>query len=189
MKRIIARLKSLVTGGRDPMDLLDGTYHRILPKRLRISRGMLKSDRLAYAAGDLVATLCHDDNDNEFSFAQKLRKLPKHWGTLEPLMYYDCLVNNGGHEQYLANSDGAFLDLVEDGLRMCATKYHQDIFKRAMFRYCPERFPEHEDSESFAAPDSKSPYNDLDLLYYAADPKLPELVERFIRSNLSLYRG
>ena len=37
MKQLIARIKYFLTGKHDPMDLLNGVYHRILPKRLTIS--------------------------------------------------------------------------------------------------------------------------------------------------------
>jgi hypothetical protein len=192
MKQLIARLKYFLTGKHDPMDLLNGVFHRNLPKRLTISAGMLKSDDLAYEAGDLVAMLFQSGDDNDFSFAQKLRGLPKHWGTLETLMYYDAMVNNGGHQQYFRNSDGAYLDLVEDGLRLYASDYHQQIFQRALYRYKPELFPEYSvlDSSTPSASESAlDPYDDLDELYFNADPKLPVLVDRFIRSNLQLYKG
>jgi hypothetical protein len=192
MKQLIARLKYFFTGKHDPMDLLNGVYHKNLPKRLTLSKGMLKSDGLAYEAGDLVATLYQSDGDNEFSFAQKLRKLPRHWGTLETLMYYDSMVNNGGHDQYFANSEGAYLDLVEDGLKLYASHYHLHIFQRALYRYNPDLYAEHADLDP--DPPSKeenwrSPYDDLDRLYFKADPKLPHLIERYIRSNLELYKG
>jgi hypothetical protein len=189
MKQLIARLKYFFTGKHDPMDLLNGVYHDNLPKRLTLSRGMLKSDSLAYEAGDLVASLCQSDNDNEYSLAQKLRKLPRHWGTLETLMYYDSMVNNGGHDQYFANSEGAYLDLVEDGLKLYASDYHLHIFQRALYRYSPDRFPEHAELDASATIDPEDQYDELDRLYFRASPNLPELVDRFIRSNLSLYRG
>jgi hypothetical protein len=188
MKQLIARLKYFFTGKHDPMDLLNGVYHRNLPRRLTISRGMLKSDDLAYEASDLVATLCQSKDDNEFSFAQKLRRLPKLWGTLEALMYYDSQVNNGGHEQYFANSEGAFLDLVEDGLGLYTAEYHQHIFKRALFRYNPGLYADYSYLDATAEPNLRSTYYDLDGLYFKASPKLPALVDRFIRGNLSLYK-
>tara|TARA_R110002096_G_scaffold104771_4_gene230696 strand:- start:3527 stop:4096 length:570 start_codon:yes stop_codon:yes gene_type:complete len=189
MKQLIARLKYFFTGKHDPLDLLNGVYHENLPKSLTLSRGMLKSDGLAYEAGDLVATLYQADDDNDFSFAQKLRDLPRHWGTLETLMYYDAMVNNGGHQQYFTNSDGAYLDLVEAGLDLYASDYHQQIFQRALYRYSPERFSEHADLDLGVELDPDDPYDELDCLYYKADPKLPELVERYIRGNLQLYKG
>jgi Domain of unknown function (DUF4375) len=188
MKQLIARLKYFFTGKHDPMDLLNGIYHRNLPNRLTISRGMLKSDGLAYEASDLVGKLCHSKDDNEFSFAHKLRRLPKIWGTLEALMYYDSQVNNGGHEQYFANSEGAFLDLVEDGLGVYAEECHKHIFKRALFRYNSELYAEYAYLDSTAEANLRSPYYDLDDLYYKASPKLPDLVDRFVRGNLSLYK-
>ena len=192
MKQLIARVKYFFTGKHDPMDLLNGVYHNNLPKRLRISKGMLKSDELAYEAGDLVATLCQADDDNEFSLAQKLRKLPRHWGTLETLMYYDAMVNNGGHDQYFANSEGAYLDLVEDGLKLYASDYHLHIFQRALHRYKPDLYAEHADLDPDRPSEEenlRSPYDDLDGLYFKADPNLPELIEKYIRSNLELYKG
>jgi len=174
------------------MDLLNGVYHSNLPKRLTLSRGMLKSDELVYEAGDLVARIYQGDDDNDFSFAQKLRKLPRHWGTLETLMYYDAMVNNGGHQQYFMNSEGAYLDLVEDGLKLYASDYHLHIFQRALCRFNPELYSEHVVLESTALPDpenSRSLYDDLDDLYFKADPKLPDLIEGYIRSNLKLYKG
>lgn len=189
MKQLFARLKYYFTGKHDPMNLLNGVYHRNLPKRLTISSGMLRSDDLAYEAGDLVATIYRDDDDNDFSFAKKLRDLPKHWGTLESLMYYDAMVNHGGHQQYFTNSDGAYLDLVEDGLRLYTSHYHQQIFQRALYRYSPDRFPEYAELDTSAKPDPEDSYDELDRLYYKADPKLPELVDRFIRNNLALYKG
>lgn len=191
MKQIIARLRYFFTGKYDPMDLLNGVHHNNLPKRLTLSRGMLKSDRLAYTAGDLVAVLYHSADDNEFSFAQKLRKLPKHWGTLEALMYYDSQVNNGGHDQYFANSEGAYLDLVEDGLKLYESNYHLHILQRALYRYKPELYAEHAVLDPNPPSDEenwRSPYDDLDSLYFKADPKLPDLIEKFIRSNLKIYK-
>ncbi len=189
MKQLIARLRYFFTGKHDPMDLLNGVYHRNLPNRLTISTGMRKSGNLAQEAGDLVAKLYQTRDDNDFSYAQKLRGLPKHWGALETLMYYDAMVNNGGHRQYFANSDGAYLDLVDDGLTLYASDYHQQIFRRALYRYSPERFPEYAKLDSSATPDPADPYDELDRLYFKADPKLPELVERYIRENLALYKG
>jgi len=46
--------------------------------------------------------------------------------------------------------------------------------------------------ESTAAPlpdNPLSPYDDLDNLYFSASPKLPELIERYIRGNIKLYKG
>ena len=192
MKQIIARLRYFFTGKHDPMDLLNGVYHSNLPKRLTLSRGMLKSESLAYCSGDLVATLYHSADDNEFSFAQKLRQLPKHWGTLEALMYYDSQVNNGGHDQYLGNSEGAYLDLVEDGLNLYASDYHLHIFQRALYRYKPDLYAEHAGLDPNPPSEEenwRSPYDDLDSLYFKADPKLPVLIEKFILSNLELYKG
>lgn len=189
MKQLLSRLRYFLTGKHDPMDLLNGRFHRNLPRRLTISTGMLKSDYLAYEASDLVATLFQASDDNDFSFAQRLRGLPRHWGTLETLMYYDAMVNNGGHRQYFANSDGAYLDLVEDGLQLYAGEYHQEVFRRALYRYSPERFPEYAHPAPSAAANPEDPYGDLDDLYYKADPKLPKLVDHFIRSNLALYKG
>lgn len=189
MKQLIARLRYFLTGTHDPMDLLNGVYQRNLPNRLTISTGMRKSERLAYEAGDLVAKLYQAADDNEFSFAQKLRRLPRHWGTLEALMFYDAMVNNGGHQRYFAASDGAYLDLVEDGLRLYASDYHQQLFQRALFRYDCKRFPEGANLDASAAPDSDDPYRELDRLYFRADPQLTDLIERYIRSNLALYQG
>lgn len=191
MKRIIARLRYFFTGKYDPMDLLNGVHHSNLPKRLTLSRGMLKSESLAYTAGDLVAILYHSTDDNEFSFAQKLRQLPKHWGTLEALMYYDSQVNNGGHDQYFANSEGAYLDLVEDGLKLYASDFHLHILQRALYRYRPDLYAEHADLDPIPPSGEenwRSPYDDLDSLYFKANPKLPDLIEKFIRSNLELYK-
>jgi hypothetical protein len=106
-------------------------------------------------------------------------------------MYYDAMVNNGGHRQYFTNSDGAYLDLVEDGLKLYASNYHLHIFQRALHRYKPDLYSEYAALESTAPPDpenSLSPYDDLDDLYFDADPKLPELVDRYIRSNLELFK-
>jgi hypothetical protein len=189
MKQLIARVRYFLTGEHDPMDLLNGVYERNLPNRLTISTGMRKSERLAYEAGDLVVKLYRAADDNEFSFAQKLRRLPSHWGTLEALMFYDAMVNNGGHQRYFAASDGAYLDLVEEGLRLYASDYHRQLFQRALFRYDPHRFPEGATLEPSAASNPESTYDELDRLYFRADPQLPELVERYIRSNLALYKG
>ncbi|MCU0748832.1 MAG: DMP19 family protein [Akkermansiaceae bacterium] len=191
MKRIIARLRYFFTGKYDPMDLLNGIHNSILPKRLTLSRGMLKSDGLAYSAGDLVAVLYLSADDNEFSFAQKLRKLPKHWGTLQAVMHYDCEVNNGGHDQYFENSEGAYLDLVEDGLKLYGSDYHLNIFQRALYRYRPTLHTEYavlDINRPSGDDNERSPYHDLDGLYFMADPSLPDLVDKFIRCNLELYK-
>ena len=189
MKKLWAKIKYSLTGKYDSMDLLDGTFEDNLPDRLTISAGMLKSEDLAYEAGDLVAKLYQEENDSEFSLAQKLRALPRHWGTLEALMYYDAMVNNGGHKQYFENSEGAYLDLVEHGLDLYGSTYHQNIFKRALYRYNPERFPEAKELDAQSKPDSHDLYDELDCLYFDANPKLPEMVDHYIRNNLKLYRG
>lgn len=189
MKLLIARLRHFLTGKHDPMDLLNGVYERTLPDRLTISRGMLKSEYLASQASDLVAKLFQRRGDNEFSFAQKLRRLPKHWGALEAVMFYHTMVDNGGHDRYFGASEGAFCDLVEDGLRLFAGDYHRHVFQRALGRYRPELYAEYAPLDSARPVDLRTPYDDLDGLYYKADPKLPTLVDRFICSNLELYRS
>lgn len=191
MKQLIARLRYFFTGKHDPMDLLNGVYERNLPNRLTISTGMLKSEGLAHEAGDLVAKLYQDAGDNDFSYAQKLRKLPKHWGTLEPLMYYDAMVRNGGHRQYFTNSEGAYVDLVEAGLKLFASDHHLHIFQRALHRYNPKLYSDYSALESitlFDLDNSLSPYDDLDDRYFDANPKLTELVDRYIRNNVKIYR-
>jgi len=189
MKQFIARLKYLLTGRTDPMNLLNGIYDENLPQCLTISQGMLKSKKLAYEASDLVAKLYGDQNDSDFSFAQKLRSLPKHWGTLETLMYYDAMVVNGGHQQYFDNSGGAYLDLVEDGLALYTSgSCHLQVFQRALFRYDPIRYSAYEQLETSIPSPTDSAYDDLDGLYFSTDPRLPKLVERYIRDNLALFR-
>lgn len=171
------------------MNLLNDIHHKLLPERLIISSGMLKSEYLPYEAADLVVKLYQDQNSDDLSFAQKLRALPTHWGAIEPLMYYDSMVNNGGHEQYFKNSDGAYLDLVEDGLKLFASDYHLWTFQRALFRYDPIFHSSHGHLEE-SAPSFKDPVNifdDLDDLYFDAKSKLPALVDQYIRNNLALF--
>ena len=104
-------------------------------------------------------------------------------------MFYHRMVDNGGHEHYFENSEGAFCDLVEDGLRLFAGDYHRDIFQRALSRYRPELYAEYAPLDAARPVDLRNLYHDLDCLYYKADPKLPALVDRFIRGNLELYRS
>jgi hypothetical protein len=191
MKQFIARLKYHFTGRTDPMNLLNGVFQQNLPNRLTISSGMLKSKDLAYEAGDLVAKLFQNPDDDDFLFAQRLRSIPRHWGTLEALMFYNAMVCNGGHQQYFRNSKGAYRDLVEDGLRLYASDFHLQIFQRALFRYDPVFHSAHADLEASTPPpaDSSDLYDDLDGLYFKADPELAKLVEQYIRCNLKLYRG
>jgi len=192
MRKFLARLKYRFTGKHDPMDLLNGVYPANLPKHLSLSKGMLKSKELAYEAGDLVATLYRTNEDNDFSFAQKLRDLPKHWGTLGSLMYYDAMVINGGHDQYFSNTEGAYLDLVENGLALYANDYHMVIFQRALYRYNPDLYAKHADLDPDRPSEEaswRSFYEDLDGLYFEAEPKLPHLVENYIRSHIELYQS
>jgi hypothetical protein len=93
---------------------------------------MLNSDELAYEAGDLVVKLYQPEGDDEEEFARVLQELPPHWGTLEAMMYYDSMVNNGGHHQYFWNSQGAYINLVETGLELYGAKHHLGIFRSAL---------------------------------------------------------
>lgn len=172
------------------MDLLNGIYHENLPDRLTISRAMLKSKDLPQEAGDLVAKIYHRDSDDDFSFAARLRSLPRHWGSLECLMYYDAMVNNGGHKQYFTNSSGAYLDMVESGLALYCDQNIQNIFKRALFRYDAVRFRDYgflDESAGGLDGRSISPYDDLDSLYFRSDPSLTAQVDKYIRSNLDAF--
>jgi hypothetical protein len=88
---------------------------------------MLKSESLPYEASDHVSKALNIDSSPES--AMRLRTLPPQGGTLEPLMYYDAEVTNGGHHQYFWNTHGLFIDLLASGLEYYGATEHLTLFR------------------------------------------------------------
>jgi hypothetical protein len=127
---------------------------------------------------DRIADYANVDDTPES--VDRLRALPEHWRYIEPLIYYYTEVNDGGHAQYFANSEGVYRDLLTEGMKY----YHADAFARnyaeALARYKAESDPQKKFSTEY--------YDKQDSAFYKIKPDLAEVLSIEIKQNLDKFK-
>lgn len=98
-------------------------------------------------------------------------------------------VNNGGFNQYYANSSGQFSVLTPDALKLIGANKFSDLITKANKIYEDESINEHQDGtvEGFSKSYDNNPLDefDNDFYEYYKDEDLMQLQVAFIRNNKS----
>lgn len=122
--------------------------------------------------------------------AKKLRSLPEHWMYIVPTVYYSLQVSNGGHHQFFMNSEGAYNQLVSEGLAFFGMNEYVPIFKEALTHYSKDVYEDNkpETWEEFTAGYKDSPLEAIDEQFYSKDTYLDDLLDEYVRTNLSSFK-
>lgn len=120
----------------------------------------------------------------------RLKALPEHWRYLLPLLCYYNEVNNGGHHQYLWNSQGAYRSLVAEGLKYYQADQFEKNYIEVMTLYKPGLYEVANGAswESFQETYKEDRYDRQDSLFFKISPNLAELLAKVVRENLELYQ-
>ncbi len=144
-------------------------------------------DYFVFDLADLIAAKVEIDDTR--ASVDRLETLPEKWRYIEPLVYYQNEVTNGGHHQYFWNSQGIYRHLVEQGLKYFRADGFSEIFAGALAIYRPENYEAGKGATYNAYNNAyeQDPFDKQDTIFFQSDRKLVGILADHIRTNRKRY--
>lgn len=130
-----------------------------------------------------------DVNDTPAS-VERFNSLPEHWRYIEPLVYYQNEVKNGGHHQYFWNSQGLYRDLVAQGLKYFQLEEFSQNYERALAIYNPKDYEVSQGAtwEAFQEAYKEDRFDAQDSCFFKIKPDLANVLAERVRKNFENYK-
>lgn len=159
----------------------------------------LTSEIIDSASDDMLLQIVFDNLSEKFSKDkdeyQTVIEFNKSQQAIYVIWVLEAEVNNGGFNQYYANSSGQFSHLTPDALKLIGANKFSDLIRRANNVYKDENefINQYQDGtmEGFSKSYEDNPLNKLDddFYEYYKDEDLMRLQVSFIRTNKNDFIG